>query len=107
MEEVNLVEEGSTLEPKTILIAKEMLIANKQWLIGLLKQYKDVFAWSFEDMKGLDPTFCQHQINLHKDAKPVQQRRYCLNPNYAIKVKEEIDKLLKVGFIPPIKRLHG
>ena len=26
-----------------------------------------------------------------------------LNPNYAIKVKEEIDKLRKVGFIRPVK----
>ena len=70
----------------------------------LLKQYKDVFAWSFEDMKGLDPTFYQHQIHLNKDAKLVQQRRYRLNPNYAMRVKEEIDKLLKVGFIRLVKK---
>ena len=56
-------------------------------------------------MKGLDPSFFQlHQINMHKDAKPVQQRRYHLNPNYAINVKEEIDKLLKVRFIHPVKK---
>ena len=27
-----------------------------------------------------------------------------MNPNYAARVKEEIDKLLKIGFISPIKR---
>ena len=27
-----------------------------------------------------------------------------MNPNYAAKVKEEIDKLLRVGFIRPVKR---
>ena len=27
-----------------------------------------------------------------------------MNPNYAVKVKEEIDKLLKVGFIRPVKK---
>ena len=36
--------------------------------------------------------------------KPVQERRYRLNPNYAIKVKEEINKLLKVGFIRSVKK---
>jgi hypothetical protein len=41
---------------------------------------------------------------LAKDAIPVQQRRYRLNPNYAAKVKEEIDKLLRVGFIRSVKR---
>ena len=63
-----------------------------------------MFPWSFEDMKGLDPAFCQHQINLHKNAKPIQQCRYRLNPNYAIKVTEEIDKLLNVGLIRPMKK---
>ena len=27
-----------------------------------------------------------------------------MNPNYAAKIKEEIDKLLHVGFIRPVKR---
>ena len=61
----------------------------KTELKTLLKQYKDVFACSFEDMKGLYPAFCHHQINLHKDVKPVQQWRYRLNPNYATKVKKK------------------
>ena len=26
-----------------------------------------------------------------------------MNPNYTVKVKEEIDKLLRVGFIPLVK----
>ena len=107
LEEVNLAEDDNGLELKTMLVAKDMMVADKQRLIGLLKQYKDVFPWTFEDMKGLDLAFYQHQINLHKDAKPVQQHRYHLNPNYAIKVKEEIDKLLKVGFIRLVKKLHG
>jgi hypothetical protein len=33
----------------------------------------------------------------------VQHHWYKLNPNYATKVKEEIDKLLRVGFIKPVK----
>ena len=48
--------------------------------------------------------YYQHQIHLLHDARPVQQRRYRMNPNYAAKVKEEIDKLLRVGFIRPVKR---
>ena len=47
-------------------------------------------------MLGLDPKLYQHQIHLNKDAKLVAQRRYQMNPNNALKVKEEIDKLLSV-----------
>ena len=104
LEELNLAEDDLKSKPKSILIAKDMRDEDKQKLKDLLKQYKDVFAWSFEDMKGLDLAFCQHQILLNKDAKPVQQRRYRLNRKYAIRVKEEIDKLLKVGFIRLVKK---
>ena len=96
---------GTTSEPRTIYIAKNLPPSPRTTLIALLGEYRDVFAWSYDDMKGLDPKFYQHQINLPTDAKPVQQRRYRMNPNYTTRVKEEIDKLLKIGFIRPIKRV--
>ena len=71
----------------------------KTAMIDLLHEYKFLFVLSHEDMKGLDLKFYQHQINLATDAKSVQQRCHRMNPNYAARVKEEIDKLLKVGFI--------
>ena len=40
-----------------------------------------------------------------EDTKPIAQRRYRMNPNYvALKVKEEIDKLLRVSFIRLVKQ---
>ena len=55
-------------------------------------------------MKGLDPTLAQHKIVLKQDAKPIRQQRNQMNPNYAARVKEEIDKLLQVGFIMAIHK---
>ena len=34
----------------------------------------------------------------------VQQQHYRMNPDYVVKVKEEIDKLLPIGFNRPIKK---
>ena len=73
-------------------------------MVELLKEFHDVFAWSCEDIRGLDPQLYQHHIYLSKDTKPMVQRRYRMNPNYATKVKEKIDKLLRVGFIQPVKQ---
>ena len=50
LEELNLADADADVEWKTILIAKEMELADKAKMIGLLRQYKDVFAWSFEDI---------------------------------------------------------
>ena len=70
---------------------------------AMVELMMNLFAWSYEDMRGLDPQLYQHQIHLSTDVKPVAQRRYRMNPNYAAKVKEEIDKLLRVGFIRLVK----
>ena len=96
LEEVNM---ATTEDPHTISIARNLPPTPRTTMISLLGEYRDAFAWSYEDMKWLDPKFYQHQINLATDAKPVQQWRYRMNPNYAAHVKEEIDKLLKIGFI--------
>ena len=101
LEEINI---GTTSDPRMLSIVKELLQDQREAMIALLTEYKDVFAWSHEDMKGLNPKFYQHKINLETDAKPVQQRRYRMNPNYAAHLKEEIDKLLKAGFIRLVKQ---
>ena len=101
LEEINV----ETMEdPRTLSITKNLPPTTRSTMIMLLQEYRDVFTGSHEDMKGLDPKFYQHQINLATNAKPVQIRRYWTNPNYAARVKEEIDKLLKIGFIRPVKR---
>ena len=91
---------GTTKDPRTLSITKNLPPTTRSTMIMLLQEYRDVFTGSHEDMKGLDPKFYQHQINLSTDAKPVQQRWYRINPNYAARVKEEIEKILKIGFSP-------
>ncbi|RVW91813.1 putative mitochondrial protein [Vitis vinifera] len=39
-------------------------------LIDLLRSYLDVFAWSYEDMPGLDPTIVQHHLPILPHARP-------------------------------------
>ena len=56
--------------PCPLSIAKDLPPSEKTTMIDLLQEYKDVFAWSHEDMKGLDPKLYQHQINLVIDGKP-------------------------------------
>ena len=61
------------------------------------------FAWSYKDLKGVDPEICQHTLPMREDAKPTWQRPYTYNDNFANKIKEEIDKLLEEEFIYEIE----
>ena len=95
---------GTKDKLRPVNVVKEMPSEQKKAMIEFLMNFRDMFAWSYEDMQGLDPQLYQHQIHLITDAKQVTQRRYRMNPNYATKVKEEIDKLLRVGFIRLVKQ---
>ena len=60
----------------------------------------------YEEMLGLDPKVVTHKLNVDPKAKPVKQlaRKYHLDVEEKIKV--EVSKLLKVGFIEDIKCLE-
>ena len=69
---------------------------------SLFKEYRDVFAFSYEDLRGIPEHIATHRIELDTAISPCHQARYCMNPNYAKAVKEDLEKLLKAGFIEPV-----
>lgn len=42
-------------------------------LQNLLVEYNDIFAWSHEDMPGIDPRIMCHRLAIDKKYKPVKQ----------------------------------
>ena len=52
----------------------------------------DVFAWSYDDMAGIDPEIAQHDIPTLPDYKPVKQKMRKLRTEWSLKVKEEVVK---------------
>jgi len=61
--------------PKLISISESILPTEKKDLIALVWEYIDVFAWSYEDMSGLDPQVAMYHLNIKPDAKPVKQQQ--------------------------------
>ncbi|XP_073261622.1 uncharacterized protein [Populus alba] len=57
----------------------------KEELIALLKDYVDVFAWSYEDMPGLDTDIVVHRIPLMEGCKPIKQKLRRTHPEVLIK----------------------
>jgi hypothetical protein len=47
----------------------------------------------------------QHRIELDTSIPPTHQTRYRLNPNYVANVKQDIDKLLTIGFIQLVEEV--
>ena len=71
----------------------------KQDLVKFLKKSIDVFAWSHEDMPGIDLGVITHRLNVYPSSKPVRQKKrvFALERDNAI--KEEVRKLTVAMFI--------
>ena len=68
IEEWNLNTED---DPKTIRVNKNLPDNFKAEAQKVFTEYRDVFAWEHEDLKGVDPKVCQHRIPLIPDVKPI------------------------------------
>ena len=53
-------------------------------------------------MLGIDPSIFKHEIQTYPNAKPIRQKLRPVNPRKVVAVKDEVEKLLKAGFIYPI-----
>lgn len=87
---------------ENIFIGIECSLEEIQIYTDLFKEYRDVFAWSYEEMPSIDPSIVQHEIKTYENAKTVWQRFRPVNPRKAAAIKAEVEKLLKAGFIYPV-----
>ena len=50
-----MVNLGSEEDKKEVKVGTTMSAVMRERLVKLLRDFKDVFAWSYQDMPGLDP----------------------------------------------------
>ncbi len=60
--------------------------------------------WTYKDLKGIPPHLTQHQIELNTNIPTSHQAQYQMNLNYDVVVKQDLDKLLAIGFITPMEK---
>ena len=53
-------------------VAQDLSPEEETKLIQTLKDYMDVFAWSYQNLKEVDPNICQHTIPIKLNAKSME-----------------------------------
>nr|KYP32071.1 hypothetical protein KK1_047337 [Cajanus cajan] len=71
----------------------------RQRLMNLLKEYIDVFGWSYHDMSGLDPKIVEHILPLKEEFRPIKQKLRRVKLEWSHKIKEEVQKQIDVAFL--------
>ena len=77
---IELIDFGAPKRPREIRIGSSLSPDERSRLIDLLRSYFDIFAWSYEDMPGLDPTIVHHHMPILLHARPGKQKLRRLHP---------------------------
>ena len=67
-ESINL---GTKNEKKQVKIGSSLDSLAKKEIIDLLKEYADIFTWSYQDMPSLSIEIVEHQLPMRPECKPI------------------------------------
>ena len=98
-EEIEIINLGTEEDKKEIKIGASLDVSVKKRVIELIREYVDIFAWSYKDMPGLDPNVVEHRLPLKPECPPVKQKLRRSHPDMALKIKEEVRKQIDAGFL--------
>ncbi|PKI63333.1 hypothetical protein CRG98_016274 [Punica granatum] len=91
---------GTEEEPRTLKIGTALNPAQRARMIDFLKEYQEVFAWSYADMPGLDPSIVEHFLLLDTEKfPPKRQQLRRQRAGLLIRIKEEVVKQINAGFL--------
>lgn len=98
-EQINI---STNEDPKFVNLGKCCFEVEKRKFVDLLVEFKDVFAWSYDDLKNFRDGKFQHQIPLKPGVNPFWQKLRNFNPKLAEEIFHEVDKMLKAQIIYPL-----
>ena len=75
-----MVNLGSETDKKEVKIGANLEGSVKNRLIQMLHDYVEVFAWSYEDMPGLDINIVVHRLPMKEGYSLVKQKVCCMRP---------------------------
>ena len=95
-----LVEVQVDLKEPSRVVKIGKCLSNKlaEQLIEFLKKNQDVFVWTHVNIV-VHPDMMYHRLNINPQAKPLCQKRRALDADRYKALQDEVDHLLRIGFI--------
>jgi hypothetical protein len=84
---------------KMVKLSKTLSLEVKQDYVKLMKDFLDVFTWSYDDLKLYEKNVIQHVIPLKEYHKPFKQKMRQINPLFSPLIEKEINNLFDAKII--------
>jgi hypothetical protein len=102
-EEVEDCDVGTTKEARIVKLSKYLPPEIKRKYKDLLGWYKDVFAWSYNELRTYDTSVIKQKIPLKPIVKPFRQKLRQINPILLPMVEREVKNMLDTKIIVPLR----
>ncbi|XP_070017707.1 uncharacterized protein [Nicotiana sylvestris] len=95
LDETEAINLGDTKTVKETRISIYLSPTEKEEYIRFLKEYEEIFAWSYDDMTGLSMSIVAHKLPTNLMCPLVKQKLQKFKPDISLKIKEEVTKQIK------------
>ncbi|RDY05863.1 hypothetical protein CR513_10234, partial [Mucuna pruriens] len=106
-EDLEVINLGGEEETWEIRVGKQVPSDLRQRLVELLKEYADIFAWSYRDIPALDIAIVKHRLPLVPNAIPVRQQLRRMKPEWNAGFLAVVEYPQWVANIVPIPKKDG
>jgi hypothetical protein len=86
-----------------VLLGSQLSEEQEKTLIRFLFNNKDVFAWSANDLCGVNRDVIEHSLNVDPSFRPRKQRLRKMSDDKAEGARNEVKRLLSAGVIKEVK----
>jgi hypothetical protein len=94
---------GTQKNPNIIKLSKTLSPEIKKRYINLMKDFPDVFAWSYEDLKVYDTKVIQDVIPIQDDHKPFKKKLIRINPLLLSLIEKEVRNFFDAKIIVSVR----
>jgi hypothetical protein len=103
VDELDEIDVGDGAVHQPTYVNRNLTCEQKEEVHDLLKGFVSCFAWEYIEMPRLDRSLVEHRLPIKQGFRPYKQPARNYNPKIIGRVKEEVDRLLKTGFIQPCR----
>jgi hypothetical protein len=94
---------GTKKDPKFVKLSSSLSREKRAKYVELLREFDDVFSWTYEDLRTYDTSVIEHKIPLKEEAKPFRKKLRQINPMLLPIMEREVKKLLDAQIIVPLR----
>jgi ribonuclease HI len=94
---------GTEKEPKFVKLSSNLTRKHRDKYVELLKEFDNVFSWTYEDLIKYDTTIIEPKIPLKEEAKLFRKKLRRINPMLLPILEREVNKLMDAQIIVPLR----